>query len=201
MTNDTMGTRPASPVDRLGAWRNDSIETLALALNKRKVPLPADTAELVETGARLEDALLALQEAVAELSDINAEWVGAERGRWYRWGLAEVDAERRAMGVYRTLLQTAKSRIRDELVNRNRAADEVAAHKAEQARAAARAQPAPEDVELNRSRRALLATVFELVDAPAEEWGPETRLGLQLRAATKAYEERKNALRSQHPAA
>ncbi len=54
------------------------------------------------------------------------------------------------------------------------------------------------DPDLVRYRKDILAAVHALVEAPADQWGPELPLGLRLRGALATYTSRKNALRAEH---
>lgn len=200
--------RPESPVTGMPAWADEDLEQWCRAeLPRWFRDVPED--DLEDAVGRIEVALAGVVDALAALADIDADWRSGNRP-WFRWGLAEIDAERAAVKAYRQLLEQSKGRLNRKIRDRNRRRNEsdraaaIDARRSEKTERQARprkgsgtAAAVEADDVLVQLRKDALGAAHELAGAPAEEWGPDTPLGLRLRAALAAYEARLRAVRAE----
>lgn len=198
------GTAPPSPVAALEPWRDEHIEAFCKrGLRDGFAEVPPEDYDT--RAASLGVAVAAVSDSYAALADIEAEWRSETRRGWFRWGLAEIDAERQALKAYRSLLEQGRARLNRLVRERNKRRQDELRAEAERKKDAHRARMGTgtrsvveADVVVRRLRNEVLAAAHELAAAPAEAWGPDEPMGLRLRSAVTQYEKQVRGVRDEH---
>ena len=140
----------------------------------------------LESAAALRDRILDaieghLPRVRTELADLETDWRRFDRGHLFAIGLAELDAERKAVAVYEGLLRRGAAATKRVLADANRRAVE-----AQQAEARARRM-------VDRSHRRLVFAAVNLAMADEGEWHRESDAGRALVAAVEEYRAKEGA--------
>lgn len=156
------------------AWHDDALERDIRAFLRDPVP------GLSEAN-RLRDAVLDAMEgtlvaARAELAEREVDWRAGNRGRLFGAGLAEMEAERKAIAVYEGVLRRGAAATKRVISEHNRRQVE--------AEAAARTARKSGD----RALRILGHAALNLAMAAESEWHPDSDAGRALVHAARAYQ-------------
>lgn len=191
-----VGERPVSPAAALDEYITDEqLEQLSAFTSKQWTPTDLD-----EYKSDLETLADRVEEARAQLADIEADWSGENRP-WFYWGLTEIKAERATLSVNKRLVERALSKCSGMIRSRNRTVNEQQQAQAMARRAdgktAAQLQRAAQtavfnaDPEYNRARRELIGAAFKVAAASLDS--PEV---WELRAAVDEYIAQRDRLRA-----
>lgn len=194
------------PLHGLDDWYDGSLDDTCRTIVRTDGNTLSDLG-LEEMHTRLGLERLKVGDVRAEIAEREREW-RATRRPWFQEGLADIDAERKALNAFDRAMAQAESVITKRQKARKREEAELEIIRQREARLAERAEVARQralakdafigDPEFVRLRRDIIAIAHLLALAPAEEWGPETPLGLRMRGAIGLYDQRREQLREEH---